>query len=118
MKIMENKKKKNPVTIMLVISLIVMILGVACGAAVYYEISNQIAAQSGGGVYIDGADFSGIVELMGQAGAFVLSALIIFASFFAVAIQWITYFIIKAIRNHSAKKNQQQQMYMRNDNMM
>ena len=55
---------------------------------------------------------------MGQAGAFVLSALIIFASFFAVAIQWITYFIIKAIRNHSAKKNQQQQMYMRNDNMM
>ena len=54
---MENKKKKNPVTIMLVISLIVMILGVACGAAVYYEISNQIAAQSSGGLYIDGADF-------------------------------------------------------------
>ena len=118
MKIMENKKNKNPVTIMLVISLIVIVLGLTCGVAVYYELSNQIAAQSGGGLYIDGADFSGIVELVGQAGAFVLSALIIFASFFAVAIQWITYFIIKAIRNHSAKKNQQQQMYMRNNNMM
>ena len=50
MKIMENKKNKNPVTIMLVISLIVIVLGLTCGVAVYYELSNQIAAQSGGGL--------------------------------------------------------------------
>ncbi|MBQ3692919.1 MAG: hypothetical protein II931_06350 [Clostridia bacterium] len=102
---MENKKK-HTVTIMLVISLIVIILGLMCGVSVYYELSNQIAEGSSGGVYIDGSDYSEVVGLVGQAGSFVLSAMIVFASFFAVGVQWIVYFIVKLIKNYIAKKNE------------
>ena len=113
---MENKKK-HTVTIMLVISLIVIILGLMCGVSVYYELSNQIAEGSSGGVYIDGSDYSEVVGLVGQAGSFVLSAMIVFASFFAVGVQWIVYFIVKLIKNYIAKKNQPQ-MYVHNDHLM
>ena len=113
---MENGKKKNSVTIMLVISLIVIVLGFICGVCVYYEVTSQVAASSGldGGLYIDGSDFSGLVDLLGQAGAFILSAVIVGASFFAVGIQWFIYFIVKLIKNHLAKNNQPQ-TYMNND---
>lgn len=111
---MENAKNKNTVTIMLVISLIVIVLGLICGVSVYYEVTSRVAASSGSGVYIDGSDFSGLVDLLGQAGAFILSAVIVGASFFAVGMQWVLYFIVKLIKKQLAKKNQPQ-MYIQSD---
>lgn len=97
------KKRKNPVMIMAIVSVIIIVLGIACGVGVYYDCTNQLSDLDSG-IYVDGADFSGLIYVLGQAGAFVISALIVAAGFLVVLIQWAVYFIVKLIKNMIEKK--------------
>jgi len=110
---MENEKKKHTKKIMAILSVIIIILGMACATGVYYELSNQISSQTSG-LYIDGTDVSGIIGIMGKAGALVLSVLIVLASFLAVGLQWLTYYIVNLIKQ--VIKNKQKNMNMPNNN--
>ena len=99
-----EKKSKKPIVIMIVTSVIILILGFICGIAVYAQITAQIASNSSE-MIIDGTDVSGILGMAGNAGALVLSVLIVGASLAAVLLQWLVYGIVLLIKGVYAKNN-------------
>lgn len=100
-----EKKSSKPIVIMIAVSAVILILGFLCGVGVYSQLTAQIASNSGE-LIINGADVSGIVGMAGNAGALVLSALIVGASFVAVLIQWLGYGLVKLIKGVYDKNNQ------------
>lgn len=110
---MDNEKKKHTKRVMAILSVIIIVLGMTAATGVYYELSNQINSQSSG-LYIDGSDVSGIVALIGNAGVLVISVLIVLASFFAVGLQWLSYFVVNLIKE-AINGKKQQNMYMNNN---
>ena len=99
---MENntEKKKNTATAtMAVISVIIIALGVICAAALYSALSGEIARGEESQLIVQGFDLVAISGKAGKAGAFVLSALTVAASFLLAAVQWIGYAIVCAVKN-------------------
>ncbi len=99
-----EKRSKKPIVIMIVSSVIILILGFICGVAVYAQLTAQIAANSSS-LVIEGTDVSGILGMAGNAGALVLSVLIVGASLVAVLLQWLVYGIVLLIKKAYANDN-------------
>lgn len=100
-----EKKGSKPIVIMLVISAIILILGFMCGVGVYYQLTEQIATNNSG-VFIDGTDVSGVLGMVGNAGALVISVLIVGVSLVAVLVQWLGYALVKLIKGIYNKNKQ------------
>ena len=89
---------------MAAISAILLIIGFLCGIGTYFQISAQLDAANNN-VFIDGTDITNILHLLGNAGAFVISVLIVGISFLAVLAQWLIYGIVMLIKSIYAKNN-------------
>ena len=90
---------------MIVISVFIAAMGFICGIVVYSQLTSQIAANSSGDLVVEGVDLSGMISMAGNAGALVISALIVAASLVAVLLQWLGYGLVKLIQG--VYKNQQ-----------
>ena len=108
------EKKKHTKKIMAITSVIIIVLGMVAATGVYYELTNQIYSQANG-VIFDGSAYSKLIAMIGNAGVLVISVLIVLASFFAVGLQWLTYFLVYVIKE-AANRKKQQNMYMNNNN--
>ena len=69
-----QKKSKKPLLIMTAVSVMILIFGFLASVAVYTQLTSQITLDSNA-VTVDGTDFSGILSVIGSAGAFVIGAL-------------------------------------------
>lgn len=95
-----NKKIKK---ILVVISIIIIILGIIFGISV----SNNLINSADNNLYVDGSDFSGIVELTSFIGAKVLGFVIVIYSILLDIAIWTIYgiiiLILKLIRKKKVK---------------
>ncbi|MBQ2151915.1 MAG: hypothetical protein II440_00535 [Clostridia bacterium] len=98
-------KNKTTIIIMVVISLFIAALGFICGVLVYSQLTAQIAANGSGELIVEGYDIAGLINSAGQAGALVLSVMIVAASLAAILLQWLGYALVKLIKG--VYKNQQ-----------
>ena len=89
-------KRLSVTKILTMISVIVIILGIIIGIGVSNSIENSIPNES---IYVDGSDFSGIVQITGIMGSKIIGTLIVFLSFIIDAFVWIVYGIILLIIN-------------------
>ncbi len=95
-----NKKIKK---ILVVISIIIIILGIIFGISV----SNNLINSADYNLYVDGSNFSGIVELTSFMGAKVLGFVIVIYSILLDIVIWTIYgiiiLILKLIRKKKVK---------------
>ncbi len=103
-------KKVNVTKILIIISIIIIVLGIITGIGVSNSIDNSIPKE---GIYVDGSDFSGIVQIAGIMGSNIIGTLIVFGSFVIDAFIWLIYgFIIlvinmvKKIRNKEVDRDE------------
>lgn len=89
-------KKLSVTKILMIISIIVIILGILIAIETSKSIENSIP---NGSISVDGADFSGIVEITGILGSKIIGTVIVFFSFIIDALIWIGYGIILLIIN-------------------
>lgn len=96
-------KRKKVKRILIIISIIIVFLGIIVGNNISNDLINNIPKEN---IYIDGSNFSGLVEIGGVIGSKILGTLIIFLSVLIDIIIWIMYgcvlLILKIINN---KKN-------------
>lgn len=98
-----NKKIKK---ILVIISIIIIILGIILGVGV----SNNIINSTNSNLYVDGKDFSDIMELTSFIGSKVLGIVIVIYSILLDCVIWIVYgiiiFILKLIRKKVSESNE------------
>ena len=98
---MNKKIKKIPV----LVSIIIIILGIILGVGV----SNNIINSTNSNLYVDGKDFSDIVELTSFIGSKVLGFVIVIYSILLDYVIWIVYeiiiFILKLLKKNWCKSN-------------
>ena len=90
---------------MVIISLIIVVLGFVCAVGLYSGLTSEIAKGADSELVLQGYDIVDISEKAGKAGALVLSVLTVLASFALVAVQWISFAIVKAIKGVVSKNN-------------
>lgn len=94
---------KNIKKILVVISIIIIILGIIFGISV----SNNLINSADNNLYVDGSNFSGIVELTSFMGAKVLGFVIVIYSILLDIVIWtiygIIFLILKLIRKKKVK---------------
>ena len=94
---------KNIKKILVVISIIIIILGIIFGISV----SNNLINSADNNLYVDGSNFSGIVELTSFMGAKVLGFVIVIYSLLLDIVIWtiygIIFLILKLIRKKKVK---------------
>ena len=95
-------KKVNVTKILIIISVIIIVLGIIKGIGVSNSIDNSIPKES---IYVDGSDFSGIVQISGIMGSKIIGTLIVFGSFIIDAFIWLIYGIIVLIIGIAKKNN-------------
>ena len=95
---MEKKKKNNGIVPMVIISILIIVLGIIGAVALYSDLTSEIARNAGAQFFIDSFDIVAISGKAGNAGAAVISALIVVVSIILVIIQWIGYGITRAIK--------------------
>ncbi len=96
-----QKKSKKPLLIMAAVSVIILILGFLCGIAVYSQIAAQVNAGTNN-VIIDGTDISALLNVAGNAGAFVMGVIIFGISLVTIAVQWGIYGLVILIQKLSS----------------
>ena len=84
-------KKLNVTKVLIIISVIIMVLGIIIGVGVFNSTDNSISNES---IYVDGSDFSGIVQIGGVIGSKILGTLIVFGSFIIDAFIWLIYGVV------------------------
>ena len=84
--------RKKVLIVMAILSLIIIVIGIVNGISVYMELANR--AVDTGKIYVDGSDFTGLVQLFGSSVAIIVCALIIAGSIGIVAVQWSIFGII------------------------
>ena len=87
---MKKGDSKNIKKILVIISIIIIILGILLGII----ISNNIVNNINNNLYVDGTDFSSIVELTSFMGAKVLGFVIVIYSILLDIVIWTIYGII------------------------
>ncbi|MCI8396576.1 MAG: hypothetical protein HFJ52_02590 [Clostridia bacterium] len=87
-------KKRNIKKVLFIISIIIICLGIISGLNISNEIENVIPNER---IYVDGSDFSGLVQLGGIISSKILGTLIIFGSICIDIIIWILYGLILVI---------------------
>lgn len=94
---------KNIKKILVIISIIIIILGIIFGISV----SNNLINSADNNLYVDGSNFSGIVELTSFMGAKVLGFVIVIYSILLDIVIWTIYgiiiLILKLIRKKKVK---------------
>lgn len=99
----DSKMNKKIKKILVVISIIIIILGIIFGISV----SNNLINSADNNLYVDGSNFSGIVELTSFMGAKVLGFVIVIYSILLDCVIWIVYgiiiLILKLIRKKKVK---------------
>ena len=80
--------------VLFIISIIIICLGIISGLSISNELENAIPNER---IYVDGSDFSGLVQLGGIISSKILGTLIIFGSICIDIIIWILYGIILVI---------------------
>lgn len=94
---------KNIKKILVIISIIIIILGIIFGISV----SNNLINSADNNLYVDGSNFSGIVELTSFMGAKVLGFVIVIYSILLDIVIWtiygIIFLILKLIRKKKVK---------------
>ena len=117
-----QSKNKTTIIVMIVISVFIAAMGFICGIVVYSQITSQITATSGD-LVVEGFDVSGMISSAGNAGALIISALIVAASLAAVLLQWLSYALVKLIKgvyknqNNNIQGNDIQNNNMQNNNI-
>ena len=103
-------KKVSVTKILIIISAIIIVLGIITGIGVSNSIDNSIPKES---IYVDGSDFSGIVEIAGIMGSKIIGTLIVFGSFVIDAFIWLIYGfiiliinIVKKIKNKGVERDE------------
>ena len=89
-------RKVNVTKILIIVSVIIIVLGIITGIGVSNSIDNSIPKE---GIYVDGSDFSGIVQIAGIMGSKIIGTLIVFGSFVIDAFIWLIYGFIILIIN-------------------
>ena len=104
-------KKLKVTKILIIVSVIIIVLGIITGVGVSNSIDNSIPNES---IYVDGSDFSGIVQIAGIMSSKIIGTLIVFGSFIIDAFIWFIYGIViliigiaKKISNKGADPNEQ-----------
>ena len=87
-------KKLSVTKIIVVISVVIIALGIMMGIGVSNSIENSVLNES---IYVDGSNFSGIVQIVGFMGSRILGILIVIYSFIIDAIIWLIYGIVVLI---------------------
>lgn len=87
-------KRKKVVKILIIISIFIFLLGIIAGISVSNELINGILKED---IYIDGSNFSGLIEVGGFIGSKILGTMIIFFSIFIDIIIWIIFGIVSLI---------------------
>lgn len=99
----DSKMNKKIKKILVVISIIIIILGIIFGISV----SNNLINSADYNLYVDGSNFSGIVELTSFMGAKVLGFVIVIYSILLDIVIWTIYgiiiLILKLIRKKKVK---------------
>ena len=94
---------KNIKKILVIISIIIIILGIIFGISV----SNNLINSADNNLYVDGSNFSGIMELTSFMGAKVLGFVIVIYSILLDIVIWTIYgiiiLILKLIRKKKVK---------------
>ena len=89
--------KRNVTRILIVISVFIMIVGVVGGILASNELKNvEVSDRS---IYIDGTDFTSLIELFVYIGSSIIGFAIGMFSAIIVAIIWIIYGVIVLIVN-------------------
>lgn len=83
---------------MIVMSVIIIILGIISAVALYSGVSSEIAKSSGEELIVQGTDIAAIAGKAGNAGAAVLSGIVVAASFVLVVLQWLSYAVILIVK--------------------
>ena len=103
-------KKINVTKILIIVSLIIIVLGIITGIGVSNSIDNSIPKES---IFVDGSDFSGIVQIAGIMSSKIIGVLIVFGSFVIDALIWLIYgfiilimSIVKKIKNKRVNPNE------------
>ncbi len=100
-----QKKSKKPLLIMTAVSVMILIFGFLASVAVYTQLTSQITLDSNA-VTVDGTDFSGILSVIGSAGAFVIGALFAAVSIIVILIQWLIFGIVILIKSLGQKASE------------
>ncbi len=94
-----EQKKSKVIPTMAVISVLIIVLGILCAVGFYSGVSAEIAKGSGETLVFEGIDMAAIAGKAGNAGAAVLSGLIVCASFLIVIVQWVLFAVVKIIKS-------------------
>lgn len=81
-------KKWNIKKVLFIISIIIFFSGIFFGLSISIVLENAIPNEK---IYIDGSDFSGLMQLGGVIGSKILGTLIIFGSICIDILIWIIY---------------------------
>lgn len=96
-------KKWTSKKIIIIISIIIIGLGIIAGVSLSIELMHMLPTEK---IYVDGSDFSGVIQISGVIGSIVMGLIIVFCSIFMDILIWIIYgivlFIIKKV--HKMKK--------------
>ena len=84
-------RKVNIKKILIIISMIIVSLGIILGLMASNELSNMAPTEK---VYVDGTDFSGLIQLASEIGSKLIGILFVIYSIMIDLIIWITYGMI------------------------
>lgn len=91
----ENEMKKwNVGKILIIISIIIICLGIISGISISNELENALPTEK---IYVDGSDFSMLVQLGGTVGSRLLEIVIVIYSILIDLLIWIIYGIVLVI---------------------
>lgn len=95
-------KKWNVNKILVIISIIIIFLGIISGLYISNELESSLPNEK---IYVDGSDFSGLMQVVGIIGSKILGIVIIIYSVFIDVLIWIIYGIILIIMKIIKKIN-------------
>ena len=96
-------KIKKATKIVTIISIVIIILGIIAGIGISNSIESSIPTDS---MYVDGSDFSGIIQIFGFFGSKILGTLVTFGGFIIASLIWVIYgFVLLIITIVNKLKN-------------
>lgn len=88
-------KKWNIKKVLIIISIIIICLGIILGLSISKELEKALPSEK---IYVDGSDFSGLVQVGGIIASKLLGIVIVIYSIFIDALIWIIYGIVLIIK--------------------